>query len=128
MQFFRFLVVGGIAASVNFIARIALSRWLGYTAAIVLAYLCGLVTAFLLNRRYVFRGATNRLPRQMFWFVVVNLVAITQTLVVSLLMLHFVLPWIGVSWHAEELAHVVGIVTPIFTSYVGHKRLSFSSG
>ena len=28
-------------------------------------------------------------------------------------------------WHREELAHAAGIATPIFTSYIGHKRLSF---
>jgi putative flippase GtrA len=126
-QFFRFLIVGGFAAAINFGSRIVLSRWLAFAVAIVLAYLLGLATAFVLNRRFVFPGATNRLHHQMFWFVAVNVLALVQTLLVSLLFAHYVLPRLGVTWHAEEIAHAFGIVTPIFTSYIGHKRFSFSS-
>ena len=127
-RFFRFLVVGGIAAAVNFGSRIVLSSWLHYASAIVVAYLVGLFTAFLLNRRFVFVEATNRLHHQVFWFTVVNLVAIVQTLLVSLLLADYVFPRLGLVWHAPEIAHAIGIVTPIFTSYVGHKKLSFQAG
>ena len=127
-QFVRFLFVGGFAAAINFSSRIVLSRWLGYAAAIVLAYFLGLVTAFVLNRRFVFTDAGNRLHHQMFWFVVVNVLALAQTLVVSLLFADYVLPYFSVTWHAEEIAHACGIVTPIFTSYVGHRRFSFAIG
>lgn len=124
-QFLRFLAVGGFAALVNFVSRIVLSRWLPYSAAIVIAYLLGMATAFVLNRLFVFTGATNRLHQQMFWFVAVNAAALLQTLLVSLLFRHVILPWLGIVWHANEIAHAFGVVTPIFTSYVGHKRLSF---
>jgi putative flippase GtrA len=127
-QFFRFLIVGGFAATINFGSRIVLSRWLAFAVAIVLAYLLGLVTAFVLNRRFVFPGATNRLHHQMFWFVAVNVLALAQTLLVSLLFAHYVLPGLGITWHAPEIAHAFGIITPIFTSYIGHKRFSFSAG
>jgi len=126
-QFLRFLVVGGFAAALNFGSRIVLSRWLHFAVAIVIAYLIGLITAFLLNRRFVFTGATNRLHHQMFWFVAVNSLALAQTIVVSLLCLHYVLPSLGIHWHTEEIAHAAGVVTPIFTSFIGHKRLSFST-
>jgi putative flippase GtrA len=125
-QFLRFLVVGGFAAAVNFCSRIVLSLWLPYAPAIVIAYLFGLTTAFLLNRRFVFTGATNRLHHQMFWFVAVNALALAQTLLVSLLFADYLLPRFGISWHAETIAHAIGVVTPVFTSYVGHKRLSFA--
>ena len=125
-QFLRFLVVGGFAAAVNFGSRIVLSHWLPYVTAIVSAYLLGLVTAFVLNRLFVFTGATNRLHLQMFWFVMVNAVALLQTLLVSLLFKYVVLPWLGIGWHAEEIAHAFGVVTPIFTSYFGHKHFSFT--
>ncbi len=124
-QFARFLAVGGFAAAINFGSRILLSNWLPYAAAIVLAYCCGLVTAFVLNRRYVFTDATIRVHHQALWFVLVNIVALAQTLVVSLVLADFVLPWLHFAWHRAEVAHAVGVVTPVFTSYVGHKRLSF---
>jgi putative flippase GtrA len=124
-QFVRFLMVGGFAATLNFGSRIVLSHWLPFAAAVVLAYLIGLITAFLLNRRFVFTEATNRLHHQMFWFVVVNALALAQTLLVSLMFLRYVLPAFGITWHAEEIAHAFGVVTPIVTSFLGHKHLSF---
>jgi len=75
--------------------------------------------------RFVFQSATHGLHHQVFWFVIVNLFALLQTLAVSLLLADFALPYVGVTWHAETIAHAVGIAIPIFTSYLGHKRLTF---
>lgn len=124
-QFIRFLIVGGFAAAANFISRMLLSRWLPYAAAIALAYLLGMAVAFLLNRRYVFPDATNRTHHQASWFVAVNLLALTQTLLVSLLFSEYLLPKMGITWHVNEIAHAFGIVTPIFSSFAGHKHLTF---
>lgn len=121
----RFVLAGGTAALVNFGARALLSLHFPYAIAIVLAYCLGMATAFMLNRRFVFRGSANRLHQQVAWFVAVNLLAMTQTLLVSLLLADVVLPRLGVTWHAEELAHAAGILIPIFTSYMGHKHWTF---
>ncbi|HEX6833969.1 MAG TPA: GtrA family protein, partial [Rudaea sp.] len=90
-----------------------------------LAFFVGLGSAFLLNRRFVFRGSTNRLGTQIFWFVAVNVVALAQTLLVSLLFADFILPWLGIHRFAHECAHAIGIVAPIATSFLGHKHFSF---
>ena len=111
----------------NFAARIVLNQWLPYAVAIVLAYLVGMTVAFLLNRRYVFPDAANHTHHQIFWFAAVNLFALIQTLLVSLLFSEVLLPKMGIAWHAEEIAHAFGIVTPIFSSFVGHKHLSFKT-
>ncbi len=121
----RFLLAGGVAAAVNFGSRILLSLVLPYAIAVTLAYLFGMATAFVLNRRFVFTGSTNPLHQQAIWFVTVNLVALLQTLAVSVLLADFILPRAGLTWHADEIAHAVGIVTPILTSYLGHRRFTF---
>jgi putative flippase GtrA len=121
----RFLLAGGVAAAVNFGSRILLSVVLPYAIAVVVAYLFGMATAFVLNRRFVFTGSTNPLHQQALWFVTVNLVALLQTLAVSVLLADFLLPRAGLTWHADEIAHAVGIVTPILTSYLGHRRFTF---
>ena len=68
---FRFVLAGMIAALANFFARIALSAFLPYGGAIVIAFLIGLGVAFVLNRQFVF-GRHPPLRQQLFWFVVVN--------------------------------------------------------
>jgi len=57
----RFLLAGGAAAVLNFCARIVFSVFVPYTFAIMLAFGLAMATAFVLNRQFVFRGATNRL-------------------------------------------------------------------
>lgn len=124
--FVRFLLVGGFAAIANFGSRFVFNRWVNYESAVTLAWGIGLTTAFVLSRHFVFSGARDgHVWRQFAGFTVVNLLALPQTLIVSLIMLHAVLPAIGVTHHLEALAHACGIVAPIFTSYLGHKHLSF---
>ena len=121
----RFVLAGGAAAVANFGSRIVLSLQLPYALAIFIAYLIGMATAFALNRRFVFQGSSNRLHQQIAWFVAVNAFALLQTLAVSLLLADVLLPAAGIVWHAREIAHVGGIIVPIFTSYLGHKRWTF---
>lgn len=127
-QFVVFLVTGGIAAGVNFGSRILLNQWMSFSSAVVIAYLCGMVTAFVLARLFVFRDSTQSVRRSAGFFVLVNIVAIAQTWGISLWLLHVVLPWAGVTRWAPEIAHGVGVVVPVFSSYLGHKRWSFRSG
>ena len=127
-QFLGFVMVGGVAAAVNVGSRIFLNRWMPYSAAIVVAYVCGMLTAFILNRLFVFRETVNPLHHQAFWFTVVNLAAVTQTLIISLLLARWLFPSVGFQWHADTVAHASGVVAPIVTSFIGHKRLSFRTG
>jgi putative flippase GtrA len=99
-----------------------------YVAAIVLAYCIGMATAFVLNRRFVFTGTDTPVVRQAGWFVLVNLAAVAQTLVVSLLLARWGLPAIGWDWQVETVAHAFGVAVPVVTSYFGHKWLSFAPG
>jgi putative flippase GtrA len=124
-QFPRFLLAGGIAALANIGSRWLLDFALPYVPSIVLAYLVGMATAFLLNRRFVFTASGNGLARQVGWFCVVNAAALAQTLLVSLLLSRWLLPALGWRWQVETVAHVVGVVVPVLTSYLGHKRLTF---
>lgn len=124
-QFILFLLAGCAAALINFGSRIVLSYWVSFTSAIVLAYLVGMITAFVLNRIIVFRSPQNRLHHQMFWFIAINIAAVLQTLGVSLLLVDIVFPRAGFYWHAETVAHAIGIAVPVLSSFVGHKMLTF---
>lgn len=126
-QFLAFLLTGGIAALVNFFSRILYSQWMGFSAAVITAYLSGMVTAFILARLLVFQSSTQTLYRSILFFVLVNLLAIIQTWAVSLWMLHQVLPLLSVTCFTPEIAHACGIIVPVFTSYLGHKFWSFKS-
>jgi len=124
-QFVIFLVTGGLAAAVNFGSRIVYNQWVNFPIAVVLAYLTGMVTAFVLARYFVFTESELSIQRSALWFVVVNIVAVIQTWLISMLLAYYLLPRMGLTRFIPEIAHAVGVVVPVFTSYLGHKRLSF---
>lgn len=126
-QFAGFLIAGGIAALVNFGSRIVFSLALGYATSIVLAYLAGMVTAFLLNRHGVFAPSGKALGVEAAWFTLVNVLAVLQTLAISLLLANLVLPELGIEALRREIAHAVGIMVPVVTSYYGHRYWTFGA-
>ncbi len=126
-QFVLFLITGGVAAAVNFGSRIAYNQVVDFSTAIVLAYITGMVTAFVLAKVFVFTDSSNSTSKSAVYFTLVNLAAVAQTWAVSMLLYLFVLDWFGVLHFKKEIAHFVGVIVPVFTSYIGHKHLSFKS-
>lgn len=124
-QFLTFLVTGGAAAAVNFGSRLIYNRWLDYSSSVIVAYITGMITAFILARLFVFKESEQSVHKSAMFFVLVNLVAVLQTWVISMGLTYWALPAMGVTRWAPEIAHAVGIVVPVFTSYLGHKRWSF---
>ena len=124
-QFVTFLITGGTAAAVNFGSRIVYNGYVGYSVAIVLAYLTGMVTAYLLAKRFVFRESQQSWQRSALFFTLVNGVAVLQTWSISMGLAYYLLPALGVTRFAPEIAHAIGVAVPVFTSYLGHKRWSF---
>ena len=123
-QFVIFLVTGGLAALVNFISRIWLSRFVDYPTAIVLAYIIGMITAFILAKLFVFKASQQSIQRSVLYFILVNLVAVLQTWIISVGLAYSVLPYLGLKLFVPEIAHAIGLTVPIVTSYIGHKRWS----
>ncbi len=124
-QFFCFLFAGGIAAGANYGSRFLFSRWVGYEQAIVLAYLVGMLVAFMLMRGHVFEAKDKAIASQVAKFVGVNILAVLQTLIISVVLARWLLPGWGIVDHAEALAHLAGVLVPVVTSYFGHKFLTF---
>lgn len=120
-----FLLAGGTAAAVNFFSRILYNHWLNYSTSIIVAYLTGMVTAFVLARLFVFTESSQDWHRSALIFTLVNVVAVAQTWAISMGLAYYVLPNAGITHFAPEIAHAAGVAFPVFTSYLGHKYWSF---
>jgi len=125
IQFAKFLLAGGLAALVNFLSRILFSHWMAYVPAIIIAYCVGMLTAFILNRLFVFQPEINRLHKQAAWFIAVNIAALLQTLIISVVLAYYLLPHLNIHHNADTIAHGVGVIVPVISSYIGHKYLTF---
>ncbi len=124
-KFLRFLVTGGIAAMANFLSRLLYNEWVGYSAAILLAYVTGMIVAFVLARLFVFQESRQVLHRSAMFFVLVNVAALLQTWGIAIGLSHYLLPAIGATSFIPETSHAIGIVVPAFSSYLGHRYWSF---
>lgn len=124
-EFFQFLIVGGFAAGINFISRIGFSELVSYRYAIILAYLVGMITAFLLSKHYVFEKSGREYKDELRDFTIVNIFAVIQVWLISVGLAEYLFPYFSFTFYPEEVAHLIGLGIPVISSYFGHKYFSF---
>ena len=125
-RFALFVALGGCAAAANWLSRFPLEHFMSFSAAVMVAYMVGMVIAFTLFNRYVFPASPRPLAEQIKFFVLVNIAGVIQVWVVSMALVYHVLPAIGFEGPlAEPIAHGVAIGVPTISSYFGHKFLTF---
>jgi putative flippase GtrA len=126
-KFGRFAVSGGLAAICNLGSRLLLSKVLRYEIAVSIAYLIGMIVAFLLTRTLVFEASDQPWRRELAKFATVNVVSFAQVWLVSVGLVRVVFPWAGIHWHPESMAHLIGVGSPLILSYYAHKHFTFVS-
>jgi len=124
-EFTLFLLTGGVAALVNVVSRIGFSTLMRFEQAVLLAYAIGMLTAFVLARRFVFVASRGSVRRSFAAFALVNLFAVLQTWLVSVGLRNWLLPLFGVVLFRDLIAHSIGVAVPVLSSYFGHKHISF---
>tara|TARA_Y100001968_G_C19282721_1_gene680068 strand:- start:605 stop:1027 length:423 start_codon:yes stop_codon:yes gene_type:complete len=124
-QFLLFVLTGGCAAIVNIISRVGLSLFLKFELAILIAYGIGMITAYLLAQKYVFLTPQRSHKRSFAAFALVNLFAVIQTWLVSIGIRIWLLEMFNAIALVDLIAHSIGVVIPVFTSFYGHKYISF---
>ena len=125
-RIFRFLALGGTAAGVNWSSRFAWNLIMPFAWAVIAAYVTGMVVAFVLFRLFVFPDSPTPIARQIRNFVLVNLVGVSLTWLLSLLLVEHLFPAIGFTFHAEAVGHAIAIAAPTVTSWFGHRYLTFA--
>jgi putative flippase GtrA len=125
--FGSFVVVGGLAALVNVLSRVALNQFISYEASIIIAYMIGMTFAYYSNRIFVFKPTGQANVAEYVRFGIVNIASMSMVFGVSLLFSRIVFPAIEFRWHAETIAHAIGVASPIFLSFFAHRNFSFAS-
>lgn len=119
------MLVGAAAAAVNILSRVAISQFVRFEYAVVLAFPIALTFAFVMSRWFVFESSGRNVPVQYLRFLIVNLFALVQIWLVSVGLTRFLFPAIGWTWYPELLAHTLAVASPVFTSYYAHKAFTF---
>ena len=71
-KFSTFIVVGAVAAAVNFVSRIILNLWFSFEYSVVISYFLGLITCYVLSRKFVFFETDSSIISSSIRFVFVN--------------------------------------------------------
>lgn len=121
----RFLLLGGFSAGVNLATRFLLTPALGFEAAVPVAYMIGMAVAYTLFRVFVFDASGRSMASEVWRFAVVNIVALFLVWAISVGLARLVFPAIGFTWYAEDVAHLIGVLSPALSSWIGHKRYTF---
>ena len=80
-EFLRFLSTGGFAAVINLLSRHELSKAVSFEIAVVLSYLLGMLTAYVLARQFVFRASGRSVVSELKRFAIVNVFSLVLGLV-----------------------------------------------
>ena len=123
-EFILFVAAGGFAALGNFVSRIIFNFWFSFEVSVVLAYLIGMITAYILTKIFVFKAKSVGLVSSSIKFTIVNILAVLQTYFISVYLYYWLNNNINFDYN-KEIAHFVGIAFPVITSYIGHKYYSF---
>ena len=124
-QFFKFLFTGGIAAGVNLTSRYLLNMITSFEVSVVIAYLLGMITAYILARIFVFEASGRSISSEIKRFSIVNLFALLIVWGISVSLARIVFPAMSFTWHANDIAHIIGVIVPAITSFIGHSKFTF---
>jgi putative flippase GtrA len=126
-RFLRFLLTGGIAAIINLGSRYILNMFMSFEAAVAVAFLFGVSTAYVLNRLFVFSESGRAISTEFRRFVTVNLAALALVWAISVGLAVVVFPAIGFRWQSDLIAHFIGVISPTALSYFAHRDYTFRS-
>jgi len=125
-EFLKFLLTGGLAALVNLASRYALNLVMPFEVAVAVAYMIGMATAYILARVFVFQRSDRSIGSEFGRFTLVNLVALALVWAISVGLARFVFPALAFTWHADDIAHLIGVLAPAVSSYFGHRLFTFA--
>lgn len=123
--FLRFLLSGGAAATANIASRVLFSTVVNYSVSIVLAYIVGLFTGYILMKYFVFRTDRPASVGEYARYILVNLATLGQVWVLSIFLRDYFFPSIGYGFHLETTAHAIAVLSPVITSYFLHTKYTF---
>ena len=124
-QFILFIITGGTSAIINILSRIILSNFFRFEIAILIAYGIGMITAFLLAKRFVFLNSNKSIKKSFPAFALVNLLSVLQTFFISKYIRIFLINIFNNIIIIDFISHLCGVIFPIFSSFFGHKYITF---
>ena len=127
-QFPLFLVANSLAAATNISIKIASSFLVPDQLSVGAGFVAGLLTSYLLCRKYVFRVRSKIKPAEVAKFLSVNLIGLAVTYGTYKLVLSFLHNLLHANLSStpiQALAYTAGVGAPMFFSFMAQKSFTF---
>ena len=124
--FAGFVLVGLMSTACNLGSRYVFQVFAGYEVALAVANVVGVLSAFLMNRWFVFKPGDATVWAELSKFTLINVAGIVVSWMVSVLLFRQVLPALGFGWHPDLVAHAIGISVPVIPNYFAHRYWTFA--
>lgn len=98
---------------------------MSYSSSIIASFLIAMTTGYLLMRFVVFEKSGRHPAGEYVRFGLVNLLALVQVWCVSMVFARYVLPLLIPEIRPDTPAHIIGVLSPVITSYYLHKYFTF---
>jgi len=119
-QFIIYVLIGGIAAIIDFTTVFVLTSLLGifYIVSVMLSYPLATFVHFIMNKKFNFRCTSRKVMRQFCIFIVINLVAMGLTIVIMYAMVEYLGMW-------YLLAKFIAMWIVVFYSFNMNRMFTF---
>jgi len=120
-QFVKFNIVGILNTVVDFLVYTALTELLHlvYIPAKIISYTCGVVNSYIFNTSWTFKKERNRDKKEMFLFLLVNLVSLG----VSLGVMYACRNWFHIE--SDFICNIIATPVSVVVNFAGNKLFVF---
>lgn len=127
-RFIIFVLLGGSAALLNLGLRYVANFFLTFEVSIAIAYGLSMIYGFLIFKHLVFKPAIGKATHVEFSrFALVNVASFALVMLVSVTFEYVILPFLNITHYTREIAHFIGVASPVVTSYYAHRRFTFAT-
>lgn len=124
----KFLIVGALSAIVNFYGRMLFRFFLPFTVSVLIGYLMGTISSFLLNKNFTFKAFDENPYIQFAKFLAVTpssiLLGVFVASFIVRILLYQTLINVHVNW-IESLGHLMAIGVTTIYNYLAIKFFCF---
>lgn len=134
-EIIKFLLVGGIAATANFLSGFFFRTGFGivgynYQISLALGFTVGTIISFILNRSLTFKAHRGNIRAQAFRFVLAAVVAIFLSVAVGLVIIKLIASFSNGTLSEDmvvSISHITTILLMTLYSYIAIKYFAFRS-
>ena len=123
--FLKFVFTGGSAAVINVVLCKILVLFVIYEISVGVSYIIAMIYAYAVSKYFVFEQSQLPQTKEFGRFVIVNIISALIVWTVSVSLYRIIFPFFTFEWYPDTVAHIIGVCSPVYISFILHRNYSF---